>query len=582
MSYRFDHMRLDTERAQTQAPHQLLPAAVRAQMEARLGSDFTNVRLYEDVSATLIGANAFTRGNDIHFALDQYHPETAGGRELIAHELTHVMQQRAGRVGSHGPGVRIVDDAGLEAEAERQGASETRSGEIAARDGAAPDSGDRAPATQPAGNVVQRQVTKYRLRGTYDPLRERKQMTKEAREWYLDELRTHGKIRKIRRMQKVPPHLLYRPPPPREEKPVPLERSLRYRRQLVRFRKALGLSGASLRADRAPIPYGFFDRLRTELEQGSPARQVYQLQVAKQNVKKLLPQYQGNVQGNKLPVPIENPPRDDVEYPIDDILRELPHEYATDPALRHLLQLPDPDNQTQQGVQTTATYKRLNEALAALEFIRSRNINPATVQSGERQRGYQGGIDFQGTPFGSATPVPFDPFLSPVPPQPTLEQLASSTVYPTENNPKPFSVTPERIRGQDVSWATKTYQSHTGGGNKGPNVTGIWNQTYTPPERIQELQQTLTAQRVPQGNVAPVHVPLDEAFVRENIAAEDRIAQQRERVEAEYYNTRGPGERRSFEAVISATEMRLNSYGRLEQFPTPEALYWLRKIHRFD
>ncbi|MGI9542139.1 MAG: eCIS core domain-containing protein, partial [Cyclobacteriaceae bacterium] len=41
-----------------------------------------------------LGAQAFTQGRDIYFNSDKYHPETASGKRLLAHELTHVIQQK--------------------------------------------------------------------------------------------------------------------------------------------------------------------------------------------------------------------------------------------------------------------------------------------------------------------------------------------------------------------------------------------------------------------------------------------------------------------------------------------------------
>jgi ribosomal protein S18 acetylase RimI-like enzyme len=59
---------------------------------------------------------------DIHFASGQYNPHTPHGQSLLGHELTHVVQQRAGRVANpFGSGVAVVQDQALEAEADRMG-----------------------------------------------------------------------------------------------------------------------------------------------------------------------------------------------------------------------------------------------------------------------------------------------------------------------------------------------------------------------------------------------------------------------------------------------------------------------------
>jgi hypothetical protein len=67
---------------------------------------------------------AYTQGNDIHFAPGQYSPETSKGQELLGHELTHVVQQRQGRVQptkEQGKGLAINDNPALENEADRMG-----------------------------------------------------------------------------------------------------------------------------------------------------------------------------------------------------------------------------------------------------------------------------------------------------------------------------------------------------------------------------------------------------------------------------------------------------------------------------
>lgn len=99
-----------------------LPAAVRRQMEAYFQADFSDVRIHVGSEAAAIGALAFTVGTDLYFAPGQYQPHTQTGRELIGHELTHVVQQREGRVGNpFGAGIAVVHDEELEAEADRHG-----------------------------------------------------------------------------------------------------------------------------------------------------------------------------------------------------------------------------------------------------------------------------------------------------------------------------------------------------------------------------------------------------------------------------------------------------------------------------
>lgn len=99
-----------------------LPDAVRTKMEYVLGADFSDVRVHVGSEAANIGAIAFTWGSDIHFAPGHYNPNTFQGQQLLGHELTHVVQQRSGRVRNpFGNGTAVVQDTLLEAEADRMG-----------------------------------------------------------------------------------------------------------------------------------------------------------------------------------------------------------------------------------------------------------------------------------------------------------------------------------------------------------------------------------------------------------------------------------------------------------------------------
>jgi hypothetical protein len=74
-----------------------LPLSVRRFMEPRFQANFSNVKIHTgDKSAKLnrqLNAQAFTTGNQIFFGKDKFQPETSEGKELIAHELTHTIQQ---------------------------------------------------------------------------------------------------------------------------------------------------------------------------------------------------------------------------------------------------------------------------------------------------------------------------------------------------------------------------------------------------------------------------------------------------------------------------------------------------------
>ena len=76
---------------------QVMPDQLRSTMESGFGTDFSEVRVHADSpAASKIQARAFTHGSDIHFAPGQFQPGSAGGQHLIAHELTHVVQQNGG------------------------------------------------------------------------------------------------------------------------------------------------------------------------------------------------------------------------------------------------------------------------------------------------------------------------------------------------------------------------------------------------------------------------------------------------------------------------------------------------------
>jgi hypothetical protein len=92
-----------------------LDNATREDMEARLGHDFGDVRVHTDSRATesarSVNAHAYTVGNDVVFQRDRYAPGSDEGRKMLAHELTHVVQQRSGPVdGVSAPGgIRVSD-----------------------------------------------------------------------------------------------------------------------------------------------------------------------------------------------------------------------------------------------------------------------------------------------------------------------------------------------------------------------------------------------------------------------------------------------------------------------------------------
>jgi hypothetical protein len=77
-----------------------MDSSARSFMEGGFGREFSSVRVHHDenaaTAASALGARAFTVGNDIFFNRDEYRPNSAAGRELLAHELTHTVQQTGG------------------------------------------------------------------------------------------------------------------------------------------------------------------------------------------------------------------------------------------------------------------------------------------------------------------------------------------------------------------------------------------------------------------------------------------------------------------------------------------------------
>ena len=104
---------------------QPLDATTRTFMESRFGHDFSQVRLHTDseaaASARAVNALAYTVGRDVVFGAGQFAPATMAGRQLLAHELTHTIQQEGS---SHQTLSRLeVGEAGDAAEREADQAS---------------------------------------------------------------------------------------------------------------------------------------------------------------------------------------------------------------------------------------------------------------------------------------------------------------------------------------------------------------------------------------------------------------------------------------------------------------------------
>jgi len=115
------HPDVTAQIAATRGHGEPLPPAVREPMAAALGDGFSDVRVHTDALAASLArsvqARAFTTGADIYFGAGEFQPASSQGREMLAHELAHVVQQR----GMPTSGPLTVSDPGdaLEVQAEQ-------------------------------------------------------------------------------------------------------------------------------------------------------------------------------------------------------------------------------------------------------------------------------------------------------------------------------------------------------------------------------------------------------------------------------------------------------------------------------
>lgn len=138
-----------------------LDAELRSSMEQAFGRDLSAVRVHTggeaDRLSRSLGAEAFTTGSDIYFRDGQYRPETEGGKELLAHELTHVAQQ--------GPVVQGRLTVGAPDDAYERQADETAR-RVARHDRQAPARYLRQPSAERLASVSRRIRRKLRFTGT--------------------------------------------------------------------------------------------------------------------------------------------------------------------------------------------------------------------------------------------------------------------------------------------------------------------------------------------------------------------------------------------------------------------------------
>lgn len=130
-----------------------LPKPVLQKMEAAFGTNFSDVRTHEGSEAKSIGAIAYTQGNHIHFQPGRYNPMSQSGQQLLGHELTHIVQQKAGQVTMpQGKGTVINSNPNLEKEADIQGAKAAQGERVQV---AGVGSGLQRQATSKMSQVVQ-------------------------------------------------------------------------------------------------------------------------------------------------------------------------------------------------------------------------------------------------------------------------------------------------------------------------------------------------------------------------------------------------------------------------------------------
>ena len=113
----------------THAPGKPLDSTGRIFMESLFQHDFSSVRVHDDAgaaeSAKTLEAFAYTAGNDIVFDTGRYSPGSTEGQALLAHELTHVVQQQTGRVPLRGNSTVVSDSPVHEREAAQMAATAT-------------------------------------------------------------------------------------------------------------------------------------------------------------------------------------------------------------------------------------------------------------------------------------------------------------------------------------------------------------------------------------------------------------------------------------------------------------------------
>ncbi|MEX0269737.1 DUF4157 domain-containing protein [Leptolyngbyaceae cyanobacterium UHCC 1019] len=127
LGHSFSRMSLTASIEQARGKGAPLDLDTRQSMEQSLQSDFGNVRIHANPQADQLNrsiqSRAFTTGQDIFFRQGAYAPNSPQGKQLLGHELTHVVQQSSGKVAApQGSEATINVDLALEAEADQLGA----------------------------------------------------------------------------------------------------------------------------------------------------------------------------------------------------------------------------------------------------------------------------------------------------------------------------------------------------------------------------------------------------------------------------------------------------------------------------
>jgi hypothetical protein len=144
---------------------QPLDEQTRGGMEQALGADLSDVRIHNDgaaaASAQAVQAHAYTVGNDVVFGSGLYQPDTPAGQRMLAHELTHVVQQRNGPVDgtATGDGIAVSDPSDRFEQAAEANADRVMSaGGVEAHAASAQLSSSGSGPTGASGSTAQREA----------------------------------------------------------------------------------------------------------------------------------------------------------------------------------------------------------------------------------------------------------------------------------------------------------------------------------------------------------------------------------------------------------------------------------------